>query len=138
MKKLILVLAALVAQMAMAGEKLILKSTITPEQFLREVKEMNFENGQLDGLGGNCSLVVEQNEGKRYLTFVIAHGMTFSVPVEDSEKVEVKKNQILDGSGVTTYKFGPIHQLKRLHVDDAYDTLTLKYGDTSLRCGIYY
>jgi len=128
----------------------IKKSMITPDAFLSEVKQYISDmsgdkhqlfSGELADIGGECSVYVyRDSEGKDNIVLESENGIRIEAWVDKDYSVKVTTEGEPDDSFQKVYKFGfeRINELVITHLSDAYDTVSLHTGSTTLECGAYY
>ena len=114
---------------------------LTNEKFVAEVKDsfqQDFQ-GELADIGGDCTVAFQTNkEGQVEVVLSSATADLLKIPLATQAKVSGHDDG--DGSFQHNYIFGKfeVYRLVITHADDAYDTISLSNGSTTLECGAYY
>lgn len=123
---------------------------ISQEQFLTEVGQYFSNmtgtfpaafNGELEDIGGECTVgLVHDENGHNQILLQGESTIRLAASFDQDSAVKVSVEGEADGSFQKTYVFGfmGLYKMKITHVDDAYDTVSLSNGITTLQCGAYY
>lgn len=139
MKKVVMMMLVLLAQVALATENK--KMTISAQQFKAEAKDYLatfIQNGELEDMDEECSMTIEHINEKDYVVLTTATGNKFRVAIESKMPVQLSSEEEEDGSFHKVYQFSRRSELRLTHLDDAYDIASLTNGKTTLVCGAYY
>lgn len=103
-------------------------------------KPVVFE-GELDDVGGECTVSIAKQEDQSLLITLAGEGhLSLSFKVGADDQIRFKEKVSSDDSFWNEYRTGMFgsYALTILHVDDAYDTVSVQVGSTNLTCGAYY
>lgn len=97
--------------------------------------------GELDEIGGECSVSIAKLEDQSIqVTLAGENGLNLSFKVMADDPIRFKEKTATDDSFMNEYRIGSFGSrvLTIIHVDDAYDTVSVQVGSTNLTCGAYY
>ncbi len=147
--KSLLCVSVLVAGFSAEAAKAKYKN-ISQQQFLTEVGEYFSDmtgtfpaafNGELEDIGGECTVSLAHDEnGHNQILLQGENTIRLAASFDEESAVKVSVQGEPDGSFQKTYVFGymGLYTLEITHMDDAYDTVSLSNGITTLQCGAYY
>jgi hypothetical protein len=97
--------------------------------------------GELDDIGGECTVSFVKQEDQSLLITLTGEGsLSLSFKVMADDPIRFKEKTATDSSFMNKYRIGSYgaRVLTIIHVDDAYDTVSVQVGTTNLTCGAYY
>lgn len=123
---------------------------ISPKEFIKNINNylMHLSSddkvqfvGDLDEIGGECTVTLEKDEkGRMNIVMKSDKGFQIGAVIFNDDKIKLKSEESEDGSFSHVYSFGigGVNKFTMVSVDDAYETITLQTGSTSLQCGVYF
>lgn len=140
MKTILLTIGLLSTQMTFASTT---EKFITVAQFKKQVREeinsTQIENGELEDLGGDCSLSVKIDDKNRsFIVISSENKVRLALMINEKEKIKEIVDDVSDDTYRKIYKFGLTKTLEIIHADDAYDAAVLSSGSTKLTCSVYF
>ena len=143
MKKLMIaVIIAVSAQSVMAAKETI--SYITPVEFMQALSKVYevVSEGTVEGIDADCSFNYGPfKTGKNAVGITLnqrSNPVEFRVNVRDDQKIKVTRSGDDDYRTIFQWGYNNMYSLTVVHMDDAYDTLTLSSSSTTLTCGAWY
>lgn len=97
--------------------------------------------GELDDIGGECTVSFVKHEDQSLEITLNGEGnLSLSFKVMGDDPIRFKEKTATDDSFMNEYRIGSYGSrvLTIIHVDDAYDTVSVQVGSTNLTCGAYY
>ncbi len=97
--------------------------------------------GELDDVGGECTVSFAKQEDQSLVITLAGEGsLSLSFKVMADDPIRFKEKTATDDSFMNEYRIGSYGSrvLTIIHVDDAYDTVSVQVGSTNLTCGAYY
>lgn len=96
--------------------------------------------GELDEIGGECAVQIIQEADQLQVTLTGENGLKLGFKVTSDEPIRYRTKGADDDSFMKEYRVGFYGSsiLTIVHADDAYDTVSVQVGSTSLTCGAYY
>mgnify|MGYP001320001762 CR=1 FL=1 len=140
MKTIILIAALNMASFSFAQEK-VHSSQIMGSDMIQQIKDQWFYAGILEGeledLGSSCKVELQDlKDGRMAFNMTTDAGLTLNVVVDATDKVS--RQFYGDEDYSVTYKWDGFKKVEFIHADDAYDTVLISTGTTTLTCGAYY
>lgn len=144
MKSVIIALLMTASASSQAATKVL-----TPKEFIKSVNSYlansnNDENqfiGDLDEIGGECIVALEKDEkGRMNIVLKSDKGFQIDTVIFNDDKIKFTAEESEDGSysHVYSYGIGGVNKFTVVNADDAYVTMSLRTGSTSLQCGVYF